>query len=94
MSILGIQYKLGNNSFTYISHNVRVYNKLQELVKTAVDGEDILLLSNINRILCFHFDTVLADRFRFMLDDAKKRMRIEDIKLHREGNLTQDFILK
>ena len=84
--ILGIQYKLGNNSFTYISHNVRVTNKYQEIVETELKDEQDIILKSISNTQCFNFEKVLADRFKFMLYDAKKEMRIENIKLHREGD--------
>ena len=37
----------------------------------------------------FHFPSVLADKIRFVLDDATLHAKIKEINIHKEGNLYQ-----
>ena len=65
---------------------MRVTNKYQEIVETELKDEQDIILKSLSNTQCFNFEKVLADSFKFMLYDAKTEIRIEYIKLHREGD--------
>ena len=72
---------------------MRVTDEHQEIVETEWNDEQDIILKSLSNVQCFHFEKVLADRFKFMIYDSQQVSIFEEINLHREGDFDSKFFL-
>ena len=65
---------------------MRVTDEHQEIVETEWNDEQDIILKSLSNVQCFHFEKVLADRFKLMIYDSQQVSIFEEINLHREGD--------
>ena len=72
---------------------MQVTDEHQEIVETELNDEQDIILKSLSNIQCFHFEKVLADRFKFMIYDGQQNSIFEEINVHREGDFDSKFFL-
>ena len=72
---------------------MRVTDEHQEIVETEWNDEQDIILKSLSNVQCFHFEKVLADRFKLMIYDSQQVSIFEEINLHREGDFDSKFFL-